>query len=380
VAITSTGSDTEAPQTRITAAPSGTVASGSASFSFASSESGSSFQCSLDDTTYTTCSSPRAYSALAAGEHRFSVRAVDAAGNVDGSPASSSWTAAVTPTSAVLIADNMNRRILITDYHARVLWKFDNPTGGTSAYSGPLGVRWMANGHILATFGTGQVGEIDPVTKSFVWISSGYGSRYFKSPYDAQILPDGNLAVACARNGNGWVLVFDRATGALVWSYSINYPHLVEMIPAGKGHNTRRPTLLMAGFSQLTEAVYDPGHTGNKTVVWRWRKPHSSIHRAILDRDGHSVVVTNHDYLFKVARPRQTETWKRFQGNAVHGETRGVAMTDTGGYVLGHRVWKGASQIRFTDGQGRTRRTWTTLSDGSRLNLVWGVRTLRFPR
>ena len=85
--------DTTAPDTTIDTGPSGTVTSSSASFAFAASESGSSFQCSLDSTTaYTACSSPKDYSGLAAGSHTFRVRAIDAAGNVDATPASRTWT------------------------------------------------------------------------------------------------------------------------------------------------------------------------------------------------------------------------------------------------------------------------------------------------
>lgn len=53
---------------------------------FASSEPGSTFQCRLDTGRFERCSSPfRAR--LTAGMHRFQVRAVDAAGNVDPTPA-----------------------------------------------------------------------------------------------------------------------------------------------------------------------------------------------------------------------------------------------------------------------------------------------------
>ena len=85
--------DTTAPDTTIDTGPSGTVTSSAASFAFSASESGSTFQCSLDSTTaYTACSSPKDYSDLAAGSHTFRVRAIDAAGNVDATPASRTWT------------------------------------------------------------------------------------------------------------------------------------------------------------------------------------------------------------------------------------------------------------------------------------------------
>ena len=58
------------------------------------------FQCSRDGAAYTPCSSPMGYSALAISSHVFRVRARDAAGNVDASPASFNWTV-VTPGQAI---------------------------------------------------------------------------------------------------------------------------------------------------------------------------------------------------------------------------------------------------------------------------------------
>ena len=83
--------DTTPPETTITDGPSGTVSSTSASFSFSATEPAT-FECSLDDAAYAACTSPQAYSGLAAGSHTFAVRATDAAGNVDATPATRTWT------------------------------------------------------------------------------------------------------------------------------------------------------------------------------------------------------------------------------------------------------------------------------------------------
>ena len=96
--------DATAPQTTIDSGPSGTVSSGSASFGFSSSQSGSTFRCRLDDGTWSSCVSPKAYSGLANGSHTFDVAATDGAGNADATPASRTWTvnvAADTPAQAV---------------------------------------------------------------------------------------------------------------------------------------------------------------------------------------------------------------------------------------------------------------------------------------
>jgi hypothetical protein len=84
--------DTTAPNTTISSGPSGSTTSTSASFAFSSSEPSSTFECKLDSGDFATCSSPRTYSGLAVGQHTFSVRATDEAGNVDQSPATAAWT------------------------------------------------------------------------------------------------------------------------------------------------------------------------------------------------------------------------------------------------------------------------------------------------
>jgi endonuclease/exonuclease/phosphatase family metal-dependent hydrolase len=87
--------DTVAPDTTISSAPSGTVNSTDATFSFSSNETGSTFTCSLDGAAFASCTSPASYSGLANGTHTFAVRATDLAGNVDATAAGASWTVAV---------------------------------------------------------------------------------------------------------------------------------------------------------------------------------------------------------------------------------------------------------------------------------------------
>ena len=53
------------------------------------------FACSLDEAAYTPCDSPTRYADLHPGWHTFAVRATDAAGNVDPTPAEVRWLARV---------------------------------------------------------------------------------------------------------------------------------------------------------------------------------------------------------------------------------------------------------------------------------------------
>jgi hypothetical protein len=83
--------DATAPQTAITTEPPTTSTSGSATFAFTSSEGGSTFLCSLDAGGFAPCASPKTYDGLGDGDHTFRAQAVDAAGNVDASPATYTW-------------------------------------------------------------------------------------------------------------------------------------------------------------------------------------------------------------------------------------------------------------------------------------------------
>ncbi len=84
--------DRTPPETTITAGPTGTQNVASASFSFTSSEAGATFACKLDAGAEEACTSPASYPNLVQGAHTFSVRATDAAGTADASPALRGWT------------------------------------------------------------------------------------------------------------------------------------------------------------------------------------------------------------------------------------------------------------------------------------------------
>jgi len=90
--------DSTAPDTAITGKPDSISDSDDARFEFSGDALGGSevaaFQCRRDSSSeaaWQICASPKTYSSLPDGAHEFEVRAVDLAGNVDGSPASFKW-------------------------------------------------------------------------------------------------------------------------------------------------------------------------------------------------------------------------------------------------------------------------------------------------
>jgi hypothetical protein len=87
--------DRTPPQTTLDSGPSGPTNDPSPSFDFSSSEAGSSFQCRLDSnqpSDWQTCNSPKSPGTLSDGAHTFDVRAIDGVGNIDPTPASTSFT------------------------------------------------------------------------------------------------------------------------------------------------------------------------------------------------------------------------------------------------------------------------------------------------
>lgn len=95
-ASTSWTVDATPPETSLSGAPTGTVATNAATIGFSASEP-STFECSLDGAGFASCTSPVALTDLADGAHTFSVRATDGAGNTDPSPATASWAVDTTP-------------------------------------------------------------------------------------------------------------------------------------------------------------------------------------------------------------------------------------------------------------------------------------------
>lgn len=102
--------DEAPPDTTITTSPSNPSNSSSAVFSFTGTDTGgsgiASFECKFDGGNFAVCTNPQTYNGLSNGSHTFQVRAIDAAGNADPSPASFTWTIdTIAPTVTINQAD-----------------------------------------------------------------------------------------------------------------------------------------------------------------------------------------------------------------------------------------------------------------------------------
>jgi hypothetical protein len=266
--------------------------------------------------------------------------------------------AATSPT--LLIADHRGNRLLITDLQGGLKWKFDNPTGRTSGSRGPLGVRWMPGNQILATFGTGEVGMIDVATKKWLWKVSGFNGEWFQSPYDAEILPDGNLAVAMRFNEGGRIAVYNRSTGALVWKHLLSNAHSVRYLTAAQSFDHTYPTLLVGGWGNIREVAYRPN--GGQNVTWSARTEYT--HDAMLVET--DKILTTEGYYIQKIDQWANQIWKKMTPD----EDRRIAINPNGGYI--YSVGEG-DRIEFRDVNGNLTGSWSRVSDGTTLDYPYGI-------
>jgi hypothetical protein len=173
--------DTVAPETTIDSGPFGTVASGDATFTFSASEAGTVYECRFGFGLFEPCTSPRSYSGLGGGLHSFEVRARDAAGNLDATPASRTWLVSLpsdtTPPETTITSGPSGTVTAMTATFA-----FASNEAGTfeckldfglwalcvSPHSYGANVIWLGQ-HTFSVRATDQSGNVDPTPAERTW-------------------------------------------------------------------------------------------------------------------------------------------------------------------------------------------------------------------
>jgi hypothetical protein len=169
--------DTKAPDTTITSSPPPLTNNPRATFSFTSTEAGSTFECSIDTAAFTACTSPWTSAPLVDGKHAFQVRATDPAGNTDKSPAKAkTWTVDATPPDTTITATPVNPttstsanfKFTSTEKKSNFQCSLDG-AGFTSCKSGQSYTGLLVGNHHFQVQAIDAVGNIDPTPASFDW-------------------------------------------------------------------------------------------------------------------------------------------------------------------------------------------------------------------
>ncbi len=95
--------DTTAPDTTIVTFEPDPTQDPTGDFTFSSNDPTATFQCSIDGGAFLPCPATFSTNALADGQHTILVRAKDAAGNVDATPASYTWIVDTTPPDTTIV-------------------------------------------------------------------------------------------------------------------------------------------------------------------------------------------------------------------------------------------------------------------------------------
>ncbi|MFK4624025.1 putative delta-60 repeat protein [Bradyrhizobium diazoefficiens] len=181
--------DTQAPDTTITAKPPALINATSASFSWSGTDTADgsgvvSYQYQLDNGSWTsTNSTSQTFTTLSDGSHSLKVVAIDAAGNIDATPASYGWTVdtkAPTPLiTSELINKNGSATLGGTSEANSTIQIFDNDTQigmTTTTASGAWTFTTGKESNVVHTFsvtGTDAAGNVGTGTGAAIYGSNG---------------------------------------------------------------------------------------------------------------------------------------------------------------------------------------------------------------
>jgi len=191
--------DRTPPDTSITSHPPTLTNSASATFTFVATESGSSFKCAIDGGSASACASPKIYAGLRDGSHTFQVQATDAAGNVDTTPATFTWTVDTTPPIPIIVF---------------------GPSGIVT--TGSATFAWTGSDNLTSAAGMSFAYRLDPLESQF----SAYGSDTAKSYSN---LPEGQYTFyvkALDQTGN------ESSSPASLGFVASTQPSLTDLGPA----------------------------------------------------------------------------------------------------------------------------------------------------
>jgi len=219
--------DRTRPVSSIDSSPADPTNATGASFSFSGSEGGVTFRCHLDGAPFVACSSPKSYSSLADGSHTFEVEATDAAGNVESTPKSFTWTVDTAAPNTSITANpsdpssSTSADFSFTSTEGGSTFACELDGGGFGACASPASYTGLADGsHTFKVKANDAAGNADASAAVFTWTidatAPGGGLTDPGSPLDGTV----SLSASPSDTGVGVQQVAFQSSPANVGTWS----------------------------------------------------------------------------------------------------------------------------------------------------------------
>jgi len=169
-------SDCTPPETSIEAGPIGPTNDPDPTFEFSSAGGAEGFECSIDGSPFSSCSSGMSTEVLPDGQHAFAVRARDAVGNVDPTPSARTFTVDTDPPDTFITSGPSSRtkaapRFTFTADEGSTSFTCHIDPAASQSCNSPFVVPRLAEGpHVFTVSAVDAAGNRDPLpaTHNFV--------------------------------------------------------------------------------------------------------------------------------------------------------------------------------------------------------------------
>jgi hypothetical protein len=273
--------DNTLPDTTITAAPA-SPSTGSVSFSFTSSQPGSTFQCQLDGGAFSACTSAKTYTGLSSGSHTFGVRATDPAGNTDATPATHTWTVdSAAPNTTITanplaLTNSTSASFDFTSSEPGSTFECQLDGGGFAPCTSPQPYSGLADGsHTFSVRATDPAGNPDTSPATFTWTvdTAAPNTTVTDAPTDPSndtspsfsfTASEGGSSFECELDGGG----FSACTSAQGYSGLAEGSHTFAVRatdPAGNTGTAASHTWTIDTTAPATTITDAPGDPSNDT-------------------------------------------------------------------------------------------------------------------